>query len=161
MLITILSRSFGGLRRSYYFRNLCSGGFMLLCASSLYFQKDSNFPSTIFYCLAIGTLLYPYSCFVYDSIIDFFRGDDIIITNPFNPILFSIRMALRVSGWLPSIFIAPVGLIWLYFSHARDNKKQRNAEIRAEAWQREEIRKRIMIEEEIRAELQAEKERIQ
>ena len=67
--------------------------------------------------LTINTVLYPYSRFVYESIVDYVVGDTVILWNGF---LFIIAKTVTMFlCWLFSIFVAPIGMVYLYWHHSK------------------------------------------
>ncbi len=67
--------------------------------------------------IAISTLLYPYSRFVYDSIIGFIMGENVFFVNAIK--LLIIKFTTMTLCWVFSIFVAPIGLAYLYFHHSK------------------------------------------
>lgn len=65
----------------------------------------------------INTFLYPYSRFVYESIVNFIMGDNVFF---FNGIVFLVAKCITmIFCYLFATTIAPIGLIYLYFYHSR------------------------------------------
>lgn len=121
----IIEKTFGGLSPSYYFRHLFFG--LLVAASYVlvleYFVARSHhsFPIMIWVFLwlyvAICTLFYPYSRFVYESIVNFIVGDNVFFVNA--GIMLFIKLITMILCWGFSIFIAPFGLAYLYYHHSK------------------------------------------
>lgn len=65
----------------------------------------------------ISTLLYPYSRFVYESIIGFVLGNNVFFLNAV--IMMIAKLITMLLCWLLAIFIAPIGLAYLYFYHSK------------------------------------------
>lgn len=109
----IFARSFGGLSRACYFRHFVFGlifaGFIIFLMS-----RGPNTPSlSAFLFVALSTSLYPYSRYVYESLIAFVFGDNRFSVNA---ILFLIVKVITIAFcWGSAIFVAPLGLIFLYF----------------------------------------------
>ena len=110
------------LSKEYYIRNFLFG--LIFTIPSLILV--SKMPNTIRMVEAIsfitlGTLLYPYSRFVYESVIKYVVGENFWA---FNGIVFitakSISMLLC---WIWAIFIAPIGIGYLVFKNYNDSKK--------------------------------------
>jgi hypothetical protein len=117
----IIARTFGGLSRQYYFRNFVFG---LIYPALFWFMAShanksipimSAIVTVIF--LAINTLLYPYSRFVYESIVDFIMGRNVFFVNAF--VMLFVKWVTMTLCWTFAIFIAPIGLAYLYFAHGR------------------------------------------
>ena len=65
----------------------------------------------------VNTLLYPYSRFVYESTTDFVMGKNIFFVNAvFMLITKFFTMAMC---WAFAIFVAPIGLAYLYHHHSK------------------------------------------
>lgn len=115
----IISKTLGGLERATYLRHLFFGLCFSALISSLIFNVDNGEDpqklwTTIAFLVLFGAL-YPYSRFVYESIASFVLGDNVIYGN---------ILVVMISKWFTmalcytfSIFIAPIGLIWLYFKN--------------------------------------------
>ena len=69
----------------------------------------------------INVFLYPYSRFVYENVVGFIMGENIFIINFF--IMFIVKIFTMLLCWSFAIFIAPVGLIYLYFYHSKTSNK--------------------------------------
>lgn len=109
----VLMKTLGGLEKGYFFRQLffgsLMGAFMLIMAPSLSF---GNMTFAI-----ISTLLYPYSRFVYESIVSFIVGNNVFFGNA---ILFlAVKLITIVMCWAMATLIAPVGLVYLYLRNSK------------------------------------------
>lgn len=109
----ILAKTLGGLSKEYYFRQFVFG--LLL---SVIFYMAMPYPSykAISFIL-INTLLYPYSRFFYEAIISFIFGENTFIVSVI-PMLF-IKVVSMLVCLLMAIFIAPLGLLYLYFYNSK------------------------------------------
>ena len=121
---TILQKTFGGLSREYYFRQLIFGAVLasLMIAINInggltLINGGLTLPVTFIAILIVNALLYPYSRFVYESIMAFIMGDNLIFLNAF--IMLFLKLMTMVLCFSFAIFIAPIGLIYLYFYHSR------------------------------------------
>ncbi|HHF2589648.1 TPA: hypothetical protein ACPJUQ_001833, partial [Haemophilus influenzae] len=74
----------------------------------------------------ICLLLYPYSRFVYESIIEYILGDNVFFINA--PLMLVTKLITMAICFIFSIFIAPIGLIYLYFYHSKQEKLQNQNE---------------------------------
>lgn len=115
----VLRKTIGGLSRPYYYRQLffalfLAGIFLLTFARVTY-------PASIVAWLfaAVSTLLYPYSRFVYESVASFIMGDNIFFISA--PIMLLVKYTTMFMCWIGSIFIAPIGLVYLYFHHSKNS----------------------------------------
>ena len=117
----ILSRTFGGLTKEYYFRQFLFGLlfplFFYFVATSSPEQKDTSI--TLILLFLINTLLYPYSRFVYEKIIGFILGENRFFVNGL--IMIFVKVFTMSLCWIFAIFVAPIGLIYLYISNAKQN----------------------------------------
>jgi len=67
--------------------------------------------------LAVNSLLYPYARFVYEGIVGFIMGDNVFVVNAFL-MLFTKLITMSIC-WCMAIFIAPIGLLYLFIRHSR------------------------------------------
>ena len=114
----VLQKTFGGLTRQYYLRHLFFALLIavFLCFISL-FSRDIVSPLSMVLLIIINTPLYPYSRFVYESVVDFIMGNKVFALNA---LLMSLANIISiVMCWLLTIFTAPIGLLYLYFYHSK------------------------------------------
>lgn len=113
----IFAMTFGGLTPSYYGRQLFFGS--LFAAFFIYMK--SRAPHGIDFATValsvVSTLLYPYSRFVYESVIGFIMGHNVFYVNALLMLL--VKFMTILICWLLAIVIAPVGLLYLYWYHSR------------------------------------------
>lgn len=112
-----IRKTLGGLTPQYYFRQLFFG--LAVAAFVLFMLKQGGRPlplSVIFFNI-ISTLLYPYSRFVYESIISFIMGNNIFFVNSL--LMLISKFFTMVICWAFAVFVAPIGLIYLYFYHSK------------------------------------------
>ncbi|MGB5772700.1 MAG: hypothetical protein WBM32_22955 [Crocosphaera sp.] len=113
---SIIHKTFGGLTFQYYFRQLVFSVILAMIWAMVNEEK-----SIILWAYALAnTFLYPYSRFIYESIIDFIIGDNIFIISGI--LLLTVKFFTMFLCWLLSLLIAPIGLIFLYFYHSRTQK---------------------------------------
>ncbi len=112
-----IKKTFGGLSASCYRRHLFFGAiFMALYIVLFYSMGDKR---VFTYLLLIGnTFLYPYSRFVYESIVGFIFGDNVFFVNAVY--LLVAKFMTMLICWSFAVFIAPLGLIYLYFYHTKN-----------------------------------------
>ena len=67
--------------------------------------------------LLINTFLYPYARYVYESLVGFIFGDAVVIGNLI--FMFAIKVFAMSVCYCFALFIAPLGLIYLFFHHNR------------------------------------------
>jgi hypothetical protein len=92
----VLARSFGGLPPRYYVRQLLFGLFfpVFLLLASTHGKGLLALPVHLQVILALDTLLYPYSRFVYESVVGYIVGDNAFI---FPVILFGAMVTAVVT----------------------------------------------------------------
>ncbi len=118
----IFARTFGGLTKQYYIRQFIFG---LIFPVMLFFilsqgSQQVPVPLTVIGLFLANTLLYPYSRFVYESIMDFIMGGNVFWVNGF--ILLVTKLITMSICWFFAIFIAPIGLVYLYFYQGKQNQ---------------------------------------
>lgn len=117
----IIQKTFGGLTKQYYFRQFVFG--LIFPAFFIFLQvqqpKELSEAVPIFLIVGLSTLLYPYARFVYESIVSFIMGDTILITAILPAMVF--KFIMMAVCWGLAIFIAPVGLLYLYFYHSKQS----------------------------------------
>ncbi|RCL26976.1 hypothetical protein C6A77_10615 [Pseudomonas sp. AFG_SD02_1510_Pfu_092] len=115
----IISMTFGGLTPSYYLRQLFFGS--LFAALILGFAANSTAGLTgkpgLLLMAVVSTLLYPYSRFVYESVVGFIMGNNVFFVNAL--FMLSVKVFTMALCWSFAIFIAPAGLAYLYWHHSR------------------------------------------
>ncbi|EEH2567400.1 hypothetical protein GYD59_002107 [Salmonella enterica] len=65
----------------------------------------------------INALFYPYARFVYEQVISFIMGENVFFINAI--VMLMAKVITMCLCWIFSIFIAPVGLAYLYYYHSR------------------------------------------
>ncbi len=113
----VLAMTFGGLTPSYYARQLFFG--VLFAAFFIYMK--ANAPSGIsvgsIVMAIVCALLYPYSRFVYERIIGFIMGNNVFFVNAL--LMLFVKFITMLMCWFLAIFIAPLGLAYLYWYNSR------------------------------------------
>ncbi|MCW9718731.1 MULTISPECIES: hypothetical protein [unclassified Avibacterium] len=123
--MSLISKTFGGLNKAYYFRHLFFGVVIFILLELLIFNAgkgiiDHKFIlSTLMF--LIFTLLYPYSRFVYESIVGYIFGENVFIVNAI--LLLITKMVTMLICFMFSWIIAPIGLVFLYFYHTKQEKQ--------------------------------------
>ena len=114
----LLIKTFGGLSKPYYFRQLF---FSLLFFVFIMLMATRNTHSVSYSMVIIcvlNSLLYPYARFVYENIMRFFVGNNMFVVNVFF-MMFTKLMTMTIC-WGGAIFIAPIGLAYLYYYHSKN-----------------------------------------
>lgn len=113
----VIEKTFGGLSMPYFIRHFIFG----LAISAFVVFMSARSPSGISFSLLfisiISAALYPYSRFVYESIINFIMGENVFFVNAF--LMLFVKIMTMVMCWAFAIFIAPIGLAYLYFYHTK------------------------------------------
>ena len=91
----------------------------MLCTTA-YEASNVNFFIVLLVSLILS-LLYPYSRFVYESIIGYIMGDNNFLVDL--KLMFIVKMITMSFCYIFSIFIAPLGLAYLYFYHSKQEKE--------------------------------------
>ncbi len=115
----VIAKTLGGLTKQYYIRQFIFG---LIFPAIFFFNTSqgthqASIPLATIALFIVNTLLYPYSRFVYESIMDFILGDTVFWTNAL--ILLAAKFITMIFCWAFAIFIAPIGLAYLYFYHSK------------------------------------------
>lgn len=115
---SFFAKTFGGLSGPVYLRHFLFGAVIsaLLISFSLTGNHKANYGFIVF--ALINTVLYPYARFVYESVVSYIVGNNQFF---WSTGLFLYAKYLTIAMcWAFSIFVAPVGLIYLFF---RNNKR--------------------------------------
>lgn len=113
----VIAKTLGGLSLNYYVRHFIFG--LIFPAFFMFMQFQTDQPTSIgtVLFLAISTLLYPYSRFVYESIIGYIMGQNVFFINAL--VMLFAKLITMLLCWTCAIFIAPIGLAYLYFYHSK------------------------------------------
>ncbi|WP_168415190.1 hypothetical protein [Erwinia amylovora] len=118
----LIQKTLGGLSKQYYIRQFIFGCIFaaIIIAVAVNGNKlhadTGKLIGTVSFAV-ICTLLYPYSRFVYESIVGYIMGENIFFLNAF--IMMFFKLITMMLCWCFSIFIAPVGMLYLYFYHTK------------------------------------------
>lgn len=115
--MTILKKTFGGLQGGYHLRQLFFGGLMgsLMIAIMLNSEEAIHYGFVTW--VVISTLLYPYARLAYESVIGFLLGNNTFYVNAL--LMLAIKLTTMLLCWGFALFVAPFGLIYLYFCNSR------------------------------------------
>jgi len=116
---SFFSKTFGGLTPSYYVRQLIFGSLFPILIMSVMASSSSGLagkPGLIVMCV-VCTLLYPYSRFVYESVMGYVMGNNVFFVNA--PLMLFVKSLTMMLCWWLSVFMAPVGLAYLYWRNSR------------------------------------------
>jgi len=119
-----IEKTLGGLTLGAYIRHIIlispiiAFEIFILFGSGMGYSIGSFF--MVIYML-LSTLLYPYARFAYESVVGYIMGDTIIIESFLAMLLTKIFTMLLC--WLFAIFIAPIGLLCLYYYNTKYEKE--------------------------------------
>lgn len=112
-------KTFGGLTASYYVRQFVFGSLFAI----LILLVGANSPTGLMgkpglvVMSVICTLLYPYSRFVYESVVGYVMGNNVFFVNAV--LMLMVKSFTMIMCWSFAVFIAPVGLAYLYWHNSR------------------------------------------
>ena len=114
----VLQKTLGGLSREYYVRQFLFG---LIFPVIIFLPRGVENWSLALLPLAlisiVNTFLYPYARFVYESMVGFIFGNNVFVMPAV--ILLFIKLMTMLLCWSLAIFIAPLGLAYLYYHHSK------------------------------------------
>lgn len=114
----IIKKTFGGLSLGYYIRHFIFGCVIFAIYISMIWNIPSESrPYGVIVIFVINTILYPYSRFVYESVISYIMGENVFFVNAI--LMLVVKFFTMVLCWAFAIFIAPIGLLYLYFYHSK------------------------------------------
>lgn len=117
---SFLSKTFGGLDKSYYFRHLVFGIALSVLFIFLGSRPSQGLGIGFIFMIIINTLLYPYSRFVYESVMGFIMGNNVFYN--YAIVMLLAKLFTMILCWVFSIFIAPIGLLYLFYYHTKNNQ---------------------------------------
>lgn len=113
----IFFKTFGGLSLKYYVRHFIFG---LFISTLLYYALSSTSQGLKvfdYFMIATSTILYPYSRFVYESLVGYIMGENVFFVNAI--MLLVVKLVTMIVCWSFALFIAPIGLAYLYYHHSK------------------------------------------
>ena len=117
-----IKTTFGGLSSSYYIRQLIFGCLLAAIPLSLTLNSEKSVTVGFIVFTIVSTFLYPYSRFVYEEVMRFITGDNVFVVSAVALLVAkAITMILCFSF---AIFVAPIGLMYLYFYHRKQAKSE-------------------------------------
>jgi hypothetical protein len=118
----VIAKTFGGLTKQYYIRQFIFG--LIFPAIFIFsFSQSSQqvtIPLSSIGLFIVSSLLYPYSRFVYESVVNFIMGGNVFWVNAI--MLIIVKFITMALCWSFAIFIAPIGLVYLYFHHSKQEQ---------------------------------------
>lgn len=113
----IIQKTFGGLSVQYLIRNFIFGAGMSIFLIIVMANSTHGIPVSLILLSIVNALLYPYARFVYESIVNYIVGNNTFFVNAI--LMIFVKLMTMMMCWGFSIFIAPFGLIYLYFYHSK------------------------------------------
>jgi hypothetical protein len=113
----IFAKTFGGLTKRYLARQLFFGVAMAALFITMMQRQPNGVGVGGMLIFVVNAALYPYSRFVYESIINFIVGENFFLL-PAIPMLIAKCFTMLIC-FAFALFIAPIGLVYLYFCHSR------------------------------------------
>jgi len=113
----VIQKTLGGLSMQYYFRQFFFG---LAIAAFIFFMSTQGGRSMsvgMLFFTVVSTLLYPYSRFVYESVIGFVMGESVFFVNAI--FMLFTKFITMAMCWVFAIFVAPIGFAYLYYHHSK------------------------------------------
>jgi hypothetical protein len=108
----VLAKTFRDLSAYYYLRQFFCGLtfplLILLTTSSGKYHLQMGIAAL----MMVNTLLYPYSRFVYESVIDFIVGQNEFFVNA--ALMLVIKLMTMMVCWTCAMIVAPIGLGYFY-----------------------------------------------
>lgn len=120
--MSFLRKTFGGLEKSYFIRSFIFGALISILFIYMFSQRPKGLDYGFFLIFIINMVLYPYSRFVYETIIDFILGGNVFYVNS-GLMIFTKSLTICLC-WTFSIFIAPLGLAYLYYHHTKRERSE-------------------------------------
>lgn len=116
---SLFAKTFGGLDASCYIRHFVFGSLVAIVLAVLAANTPHGLAGKpgLIPLLAMNTLLYPYARFVYEGVVGYVLGDNVFY-GPALTMLWAKCFTVAMC-WAFTVFIAPVGLIYLYWHHSR------------------------------------------
>ena len=120
--MNFFQKTLGGLSKQYYIRQFLFGCVFAALMISISVHGNSLYPDTgklvLWICMAIiYTFLYPYSRFVYETVVGYIMGNNVFYLNV--GLMLFCKIITMALCWALSIFIAPIGMLYLYFYHSK------------------------------------------
>ena len=112
---SVIAKTFGGLSAKSYFRHFVFGLAISLFSFSSLGNVEPVFFSITF--IVVNTFLYPYSRFVYERVVSFIMGENVFFVNAI--MMLFVKLFTMILCWSCSVFVAPIGLVYLYFHHSK------------------------------------------
>jgi hypothetical protein len=113
----VIAKTIGGLSASYYIRQFIFGLAFPVFIYLMTSQGKHPLHLPMLLMLVVNTLLYPYSRFVYESVMNFIMGQNVFFVNAI--LMLAAKLMTMLLCWVFAIFVAPIGLAYLYYRHSK------------------------------------------
>lgn len=120
--MNFFKKTFGGLKASYYIRHFIFGAAISAFLIYMALQSPHGVKAENLIFFIINALLYPYARFVYEQIVSFVMGNNIFFVNAL--LMLMVKLFTMIMCWGFSIFIAPLGLAYIYYYHSKAGHQQ-------------------------------------
>lgn len=114
----IIQKTFGGLSSAYFIRHFVFGFAISAFVVFMSARSPSGISFSLLFLAMVNLFLYPYSRFVYESIVNFIMGENVFFINAI--VMLFVKLMTMLMCWSFAIFIAPIGLAYLYFYHSKN-----------------------------------------
>lgn len=105
---------FTSLTPTYFVRQYLYAGIVFACFVFAA-QGELPFPISLILFMELNFMLYPFAMFVYDSFVALIMGNHVFFVNLLFSFLWSVFKIFLI--YLLSVFLAPIGIAMLYFTH--------------------------------------------
>ncbi|OBA00607.1 hypothetical protein [Halomonas sp. G11] len=116
-----IGMTFGGLSLRYYLRQMFFSAGLSALIVFVIIQGDAQLRLDQGLLFLTNALLYPYSRFVYEEVMGFLMGDNVFFVNALFMLI--VKFFTIILCWGFAIFIAPLGLAYLFFYHRRAQRR--------------------------------------
>ena len=113
----VIAKTIGGLTPQYYIRQFFFGLAVSAFVLFMSFKSPQPVPFGLIALVVVNTFLYPYSRFVYESVVGFIMGSNVFFLNAF--VMLFLKALTILLCWFLAVFVAPIGLLYLYVHHSR------------------------------------------
>ena len=119
ILNKLFKLTFGGMAKAEYIRHLFFGSLFLIMPFYIIVTSEQSIKFSQITFFIINTLLYPYSRFVFESIVNFIMGKNVFFVNAL--LMMFMKLFTMLICWSAAIFIAPIGLASLYYLNTKED----------------------------------------
>ncbi|MGL0936135.1 hypothetical protein ACSTEA_22540 [Vibrio vulnificus] len=109
--------AFGGLDKSYLIKQYAIGILVCVIYALIVRKYGQGFGLYAVVTFSLNTLLYPYSRYLFESLVKFVFGNTRFDKGA--GILIAIKLLSIVFCWSAALFIAPFGLLYIHFRGVR------------------------------------------